>query len=100
VLSTPFFLCQGRAVPGLSAPPDRLGLYRHREVDRGKTSLRSQPFRSTKFPLAEGMSIFVGILAWDLLSEGHLSLLKALLIAVPCALVWYAVRCWRRCVKK
>jgi hypothetical protein len=52
-------------------------------------------FRPTKFPLAEGVGIFVGILAWDLLSEGRLEILKALLIAVPCTLGWYAVRCWR-----
>jgi len=52
-------------------------------------------FHPTKFPLAEGVGIFVGVLAWDLLSEGRLEIFKALLIAVPCALGWYAVRCWR-----
>jgi hypothetical protein len=57
--------------------------------------LSSTSSRSKKFPLAEGVGIFIGILAWDLLSEGRLNLLKALLIAVPCALVWYAIRCWR-----
>ncbi|MDR3299685.1 MAG: hypothetical protein LBU43_06715 [Candidatus Accumulibacter sp.] len=59
------------------------------------------PFRSTKFPLAEGIGIFVGILAWDLLTEGHFNHpFRALLIAVSCTLVWYAVRCWRRGAKK
>lgn len=53
-------------------------------------------FHSTKFPLAEGVGIFVGILAWDLLSEGRLDLFKAVAIAVPCTLCWYAVRCWRQ----
>jgi hypothetical protein len=62
--------------------------------------LKSATSRSTKFPLAEGIGIFVGILAWDLLSLGHPDLLKALLIAVPCALVWYAVRYWKHGTKK
>ena len=62
--------------------------------------MRPAPVRSTKFPLAEGIGIFVGILAWDLLSEGRLNIFKALLIAVPCALVWYAVRCWRHGTEK
>ncbi|MFT3961216.1 hypothetical protein [Propionivibrio sp.] len=57
--------------------------------------MRPASSRPTKFPLAEGIGIFVGILAWDLLSEGRLNLFKALLIAVPCTLVWYAVRCWK-----
>jgi hypothetical protein len=53
-----------------------------------------------KFPLAEGLGIFFGILAWDLLSEGRPNLLKALLIALPCALVWYVIRCWKHGVWK
>ena len=59
-------------------------------------SLSTMSFRATKFPLAEGVGIFVGILAWDLLSEGRLDVIKALLIAVPSTLCWYAVRCWRQ----
>jgi hypothetical protein len=62
--------------------------------------LNSAPSRSKKFPLAEGVGIFVGILAWDLLSEGRLNPLKALLIAVPCALVWYVIRRWRHGARK
>jgi len=54
------------------------------------------PFRPTKFPLAEGVGIFVGVLAWDLLSEGRLGLLKALIIAIPCTLGWYAIRRWKQ----
>jgi hypothetical protein len=57
--------------------------------------LSSAPSRSAKFPLAEGIGIFVGIVAWDLLIEGTPDLLKALLIAVPCSLVWYGVRRWK-----
>jgi len=53
------------------------------------------PFSPMKFPLAEGVGIFVGVLAWDLLSEGRIGLLKALIIAVPCTLAWYAIRRWR-----
>jgi arginine exporter protein ArgO len=62
--------------------------------------LKSAHLRPTKFPLAEGVGIFVGILAWDLLSVGHPNLLKALLIAVPCALVWYGVRYWKHETEK
>jgi hypothetical protein len=62
--------------------------------------LNSAPSRSKKFPLAEGIGIFVGILAWDLLSEGRPDLLKALLIAVPCTLAWYAIRCWKHGTQK
>ncbi|MDR0379009.1 MAG: hypothetical protein LBI62_03545 [Candidatus Accumulibacter sp.] len=62
--------------------------------------LSAAPSRSTKFPLAEGIGIFVGILAWDMLSEGHLNPLKALIIALPCTLIWYAVRHWKRDSKK
>ena len=42
------------------------------------------PLRPTSIPIAEGAGIFVGVLAWDLLSEGRLDLVKALAIAVPC----------------
>lgn len=46
------------------------------------------------FPVAEGIGIFVGIVAWDLLAEGRMEIFKALTIAVPCTLVWYGARCW------
>lgn len=52
--------------------------------------------RPTRLPIAEGTGIFVGVLAWDLLSEGRLDLVKALAIAVPCTLVWFALRHWRQ----
>lgn len=47
------------------------------------------------FPLAEGIGIFVGIVAWDLLADGRMDIIKAALIATPCALIWFGVRCWR-----
>ncbi|MDR2787644.1 MAG: hypothetical protein LBD06_04650 [Candidatus Accumulibacter sp.] len=62
--------------------------------------MRSASSRTTKFPLAEGVGIFVGILAWDLLSEGHPDLFKALAIALPCTLLWYAIRYLKRAEEK
>jgi len=47
------------------------------------------------FPVAEAVGIFVGIVAWDLLSEGRMEIIKALAITAPCSLVWYGIRCWR-----
>ena len=49
----------------------------------------------SSFPTAEGVGIFVGVVAWDLLAYGHLNIIKAAAIATPCAIVWYATRCWR-----
>lgn len=48
----------------------------------------------TSFPVAEGIGIFVGIVAWDLLAEGRMEIVKALIVAAPCSLVWYGARCW------
>jgi len=53
------------------------------------------PTPPSTFPVAEGVGIFVGILAWDLLTGGQVEVFKALLIAVPCSLVWFAVRRWK-----
>ena len=53
------------------------------------------PAPPSTFPLAEGIGIFVGVVAWDLLTGGQVEILKALLIAVPCSLVWFGVRRWR-----
>ena len=53
------------------------------------------PTPPSTFPVAEGVGIFVGILAWDLLTGGQVEILKALAIAVPCSLAWFAVRRWR-----
>jgi hypothetical protein len=47
--------------------------------------------------LPKGIGIFVGIVAWDVLSAGEMELLKASsLIAAAAALAWYGVRCWPR----
>lgn len=49
----------------------------------------------TTFPIAEGVGIFVGVVAWYLLADGSFEVLRALLIAIPCSLVWFGVRCWK-----
>jgi len=49
----------------------------------------------TRFPIAEGLGIFVGIVAWDLLADGQTDLVKAVLIAAPASLAWFALRYWR-----
>ena len=45
------------------------------------------------FPVAEGIGVFVGIIAWDLFNDGHLELIKAIAIAAPCSLnmVWHSL---------
>jgi hypothetical protein len=48
----------------------------------------------TAFPIGEAVGIFVGIVAWDLLAEGRMEIIKALVIAVPCSLIWYGALCW------
>jgi len=47
------------------------------------------------FPIAEGLGIFVGIVAWDLLTDGRVDIAKALLIAAPCTIAWFGVRYWK-----
>ena len=59
------------------------------------TMARSRPTPRTRFPVAEGVGIFVGIVAWDLLIDGQMNLVKAILIAAPISLAWFAVRYWR-----
>lgn len=49
----------------------------------------------TTFPIAEGVGIFVGVVAWYLLADGSFEVLRALFIAVPCSLVWFGLRCWK-----
>ena len=44
------------------------------------------------FPVAEGVGIFVGIVAWDLLTDGRVDIAKALLIAAPCAIAWFGIQ--------
>jgi len=49
----------------------------------------------TTFPLAEGIGVFIGVVAWDLLTNGHPEIIKALLISIPCTLAWFGVRRWK-----
>ncbi len=53
------------------------------------------PVRRSRFPVAEGMGIFLGVIAWDLLSGGYVDLTKALLVTAPVSLGWFALRCWK-----
>jgi len=53
------------------------------------------PAPRTTFPMAEGVGIFVGVVAWYLLAEGHIEVIRALLIAGGCSLVWFGLRCWK-----
>lgn len=56
--------------------------------------LNSMAASPASFPVGEAVGIFVGIVAWDLLAEGRMEIIKALAIAAPCSLVWYGARCW------
>ncbi len=38
-----------------------------------------------RFPVAEGIGIFIGVAAWELLTVGELKLLEALLAGAACA---------------
>ena len=49
----------------------------------------------TTFPIAEGLGLFIGIVAWDLLAEGHIEIVKAILIAVPSTIIWFGLRFWK-----
>ena len=50
--------------------------------------------RPTAFPVCETIGFFIGIVAWDLLAEGRIEIIKALIITAPCSLVWYGARYW------
>lgn len=62
-------------------------------LDDHQHTLMSAP--RSRFPLAEGMGVFLGVIAWDLLSEGYVGITKALLVAVPVSLLWFGIRCWK-----
>ena len=49
----------------------------------------------TTFPIAEGLGLFIGIVAWDLLANGHIEIVKAVLITVPATVVWFVLRFWK-----
>ncbi|MFZ4535737.1 hypothetical protein [Propionivibrio sp.] len=38
---------------------------------------------------------FFGVVAWDLLADGHLEIIRAALIAGACSLAWIGLRCWK-----
>jgi len=56
--------------------------------------LRSVAQAPPHFPVAEGAGIFIGVVAWDVLSAGEPQLVKASLIAAIGTLLWYGVRRW------
>ena len=58
-----------------------------------RTSILMADKKKSLFPLAEGIGIFVGVIAWNLLSEGYVGIDKAFFIAVPVTLLWFAWRC-------
>lgn len=53
------------------------------------------PVHRPRFPIAEGIGVFLGVIAWDLLSEGYVEISKAMLVAAPVSLCWFAFRCWK-----
>ena len=61
---------------------------------RKRWRLNSMASPTTAFPIGEAVGIFVGVVAWDLLAEGRMEIVKALMIAVPCSLIWYGALCW------
>ncbi len=56
--------------------------------------MNAVPQNPLPFPVAEGVGIFIGIVAWNVLTAGELELLRASLIAAGGALVWYGARRW------
>ena len=64
-------------------------------MENGRLSAVMPPTNHTTFPVAEGVGIFVGIVAWNLFADGQLEIVKAALIAAPCALAWFGIRCWK-----
>ncbi len=57
--------------------------------------MRSMQLPTDSFPLSEGVGVFVGVIAWDLLVEGQCEITKAALVAAPFTLAWFAWRCWK-----
>ena len=53
------------------------------------------PAPQRSFPIAEGVGIFFGVVAWYLLADGRIEVIKALLIAGSCSLVWFGLRRWK-----
>ncbi|WP_301102419.1 hypothetical protein [Propionivibrio sp.] len=57
--------------------------------------MNTMPAPHTTFPVAEGLGIFVGVVAWYLLADGHIELIRALLAAAAGSIVWFGLRCWK-----
>jgi hypothetical protein len=70
------------------------GFWKSWTAQHTNTSRPSQPTRWPAFPVAEGLGIFFGVIGWDLLSDGHLEVVKAALVAAPATLAWFGLRCW------
>jgi hypothetical protein len=75
-----------------STPPHPNRKHEQPKKSGGMKSVRRP---TSPFPLSEGIGIFVGVMAWDLLFDGQAEFLKALLISVPSTFVWFAIRCWK-----
>ena len=74
-----------QTVPALRLPSRRHQIgpdIGHKRARSLNTMIKPQ----VTFPVAEGVGIFVGIVAWDLLTDGRVDIAKALLIATPFAL--------------
>lgn len=56
--------------------------------------MNAVPQEPLPFPVVEGVGIFIGIVAWNVLTSGELELFRASLIAAGGALVWYGARRW------
>ena len=54
---------------------------------------------TSPFPVSEGIGVFVGVVAWDLLVDGQWEIMKAVLVAVTFTLAWYGLRCWKERTK-
>jgi hypothetical protein len=61
--------------------------------------MKPMSFPTSSFPVSEGIGVFVGIVAWDLLVDGQWEIVKALLIAAPFTLAWFGLRCWKERTK-
>lgn len=53
------------------------------------------PVQRSRFPLAEGVGVFLGVIAWDLLSDGYVEITKAIVVSGPVSLLWFGFRCWK-----
>jgi len=83
-----------QTVPALRLPSRRHQIgpdIGHKRARSLNTMIKPQ----VTFPVAEGVGIFVGIVAWDLLTDGRVDIAKALLIATPCTIAWFGIRYWK-----